>query len=105
MPSETSVSPQDTAPAQVLRIRTSVRRSAGISAWLDGAALSATGLSTIVFALIESQRRGWTDLLVTALSSIGGFRIYVSRGACCGPAPRLPNMYVPVWFRRTQGAA
>ena len=58
-------------PAQVPRIRTSVRRSAGISAWLDGAALSATGLSTIVFALIESQRRGETDLLVTASTVVG----------------------------------
>lgn len=58
-------------PAQVPRIRTSVRRSAGISAWLDGAALSATGLSTMVFALIESQRRGWTDVLVTASTVVG----------------------------------
>jgi hypothetical protein len=28
-------------------------------------------LSTIVFALIESQRRGWIDLLVTASTVVG----------------------------------
>ena len=36
-----------------------------------GAALSAAGVSPIVFALIESQRRGWTDLLVTASIVVG----------------------------------
>ncbi|HME17443.1 MAG TPA: MFS transporter [Mycobacterium sp.] len=36
-----------------------------------GAALSAVGLSTTVFALIESQRRGWDDLLVTASTAVG----------------------------------
>jgi hypothetical protein len=36
-----------------------------------GAALSALGLSATVFALIESQRRGWNDLLVTASTVVG----------------------------------
>ena len=36
-----------------------------------GAALSAVGLSTTVFAVIESQRRGWDDLLVTASTAVG----------------------------------
>ena len=36
-----------------------------------GAALSAVGLSATVFALIESQRRGWTDPLVTASMVVG----------------------------------
>lgn len=36
-----------------------------------GAALSAVGLSATVFALIESQRRGWADPLVTASTVLG----------------------------------
>src|SRR5271156_5165644 len=36
-----------------------------------GAALSAVGLAATVFALIESQRRGWDDLLVTASTAVG----------------------------------
>jgi EmrB/QacA subfamily drug resistance transporter len=36
-----------------------------------GAALSAVGLSATVFALIESQRRGWADPLVTASMIVG----------------------------------
>ncbi|MGO9355762.1 MAG: MFS transporter [Mycobacterium sp.] len=36
-----------------------------------GAALSAVGLSATVFALIESQRRGWADPLVTASLVVG----------------------------------
>jgi EmrB/QacA subfamily drug resistance transporter len=36
-----------------------------------GAALSAAGVGPVVFALIESQRRGWTDLLVTTSIVVG----------------------------------
>ena len=36
-----------------------------------GAALSAVGLSATVFALIESQRRGWADPVVTASMVVG----------------------------------
>ncbi len=36
-----------------------------------GAALSAVGLSATMFALIESQRRGWADPLVTASTVLG----------------------------------
>jgi hypothetical protein len=79
-------------PAQVSRIRTSVRRSAGISAWLDGAALSATGLSTIVFALIESQRRGWSDLLITASTVVG----VVGLLAFVAWERRVPHPMLPV---------
>ena len=38
---------------------------------IGGAALSAVGLSTTVFALIESHRRGWTDPFVTACLVVG----------------------------------
>jgi len=38
---------------------------------IAGAALSAVGLSATVFALIESQRRGWADPLVTASMVVG----------------------------------
>ncbi len=36
-----------------------------------GAALSAAGFSAAAFALIESQRRGWTDPLVAAFTVVG----------------------------------
>ena len=36
-----------------------------------GAALSAVGLAATVYALIESQRRGWSDPLVTASMVVG----------------------------------
>ncbi len=36
-----------------------------------GAALSAAGLAAMVYALIESQRRGWFDPLVTAPMVLG----------------------------------
>jgi EmrB/QacA subfamily drug resistance transporter len=38
---------------------------------IGGAALSAVGLSTTVFALIESHRRGWTDPLVAGSLVVG----------------------------------
>jgi MFS family permease len=39
---------------------------------VPGAALSAAGLSATVYALIESQRRGWVDPFVTASMVFGG---------------------------------
>ena len=38
---------------------------------VTGAVLSAAGLAATVYALIESQRRGWSDPLVTALMILG----------------------------------
>jgi len=38
---------------------------------IGGAVLSAVGLSATVYALIESDRRGWTDPLVTASLVVG----------------------------------
>jgi EmrB/QacA subfamily drug resistance transporter len=56
-----------------------------------GAALAALGLSATVFALIESQRRGWADPLVTASMVVGVVALLVfvawERRA---PHPMLP---------------
>jgi predicted MFS family arabinose efflux permease len=57
-----------------------------------GAALSAAGFSAAAFALIESQRRGWTDPLVAASMMVGA----VSLLAFVGWERRTPHPMLPL---------
>ncbi|OBA72626.1 MFS transporter [Mycobacterium sp. 1554424.7] len=68
-----------------------------------GVGLSAVGLAAVVYALIESQRDGWTDPTVIAPSAIGaaalaGFMSWQRRSKC----PMLPS---PLFTIRNFAAA
>jgi EmrB/QacA subfamily drug resistance transporter len=58
---------------------------------VTGAVLSAAGLAATAYALIESQRRGWSDPLVTALMILGVAALQaVVASDRPAPAPMVP---------------
>jgi EmrB/QacA subfamily drug resistance transporter len=58
---------------------------------VTGAVLSAAGLAATVYALIESQRRGWSDPLVTALMILGVAALQaIVASDRPAPAPMVP---------------